>query len=204
MRQDRENGLDVSKIIDSWTSQASYPILECKRTPDGRLSLSQKPLPGASIRNNGTWWIPIAFTDEHSALIPPAANLPRLWLSPDRPAVQVSPGNGISSNESWILINAETYGYYRVEYDERNWDLISKQLITNHSMISQKTRFQLIDDAFTLASYGVVPYDVPFKIIRYLKKRQDAFVLPRVLNYLDLYRHLLKDNSTMINFIEVS
>ena len=100
---------------------------------------------------------------------------------------------GPKSNASWILVNLECSGYYRqvyissyflnffynfdfifffikksVNYNQRNWELLSNQLSRNFSVIPIMTRSQLIDDLFTLGHAKFISYEVALKLISYL------------------------------------
>ena len=49
-------------------------------------------------------------------------------------------------------------GYYRVNYDERNWELIIAQLKRDPTSIHVTKRVQILDDAFNLARAGLLNY----------------------------------------------
>jgi aminopeptidase N len=36
-----------------------------------------------------------------------------------------------SSSSNWIIANVMEYGFYRVNYDQQNWNLIAQQLQTD-------------------------------------------------------------------------
>lgn len=55
------------------------------------------------------------------------------------------------SNEFPIVPSA---GYYRVNYDEANWRLLTQQLLNQHTAIHVTNRAQILDDAFNLARAG--------------------------------------------------
>ncbi|XP_044577478.1 aminopeptidase N-like [Cotesia glomerata] len=60
--------------------------------------------------------------------------------------------------------------FYRVNYDERNWKLIADYLKSgNYQKIHVLNRAQLIDDAFVLAEFGYLNFNVTFDLVRYLK-----------------------------------
>ena len=60
-------------------------------------------------------------------------------------------------------------GYYRVNYDLTNWNLITNQLLTNFNQISLIGRSQLLDDSLNIAraEYGLA-YSVPLNLTQYL------------------------------------
>lgn len=99
------------------------------------------------------------------------ATLPVAWLSPKRPSTEIS--DPVSRNDSWIVVNIESTGYYRVNYDLHNWELLARQLAVNHTVIPPMTRSQLIDDAFVFAHSRMLPYDVAFKMINYMGKAEE-------------------------------
>lgn len=93
--------------------------------------------------------------------------------------------------------------YYRVNYDLRNWDLLSKALILNHKEIDLHNRAQIIDDAFSLASMGLIPYRIPLKISQYFYKEMEYAPLKVMKDVYDSLKIKLTDTSTLKNF-EVS
>uniref|UniRef100_H2Y902 Aminopeptidase n=1 Tax=Ciona savignyi TaxID=51511 RepID=H2Y902_CIOSA len=91
-------------------------------------------------------------------------------------------------NGKYVIGNYEAFGYYRVNYDDANWNAIINQLSRNFSAINVKSRSQIIDDALTLARTGLVKYEIALKTTKFL--RDDYDFLPwqsalRVLSYLD-------------------
>lgn len=100
-------------------------------------------------------------------------------------------------------------GYYRVNYDARNWHLIAKQLMTNHTAISVINRAQIMNDALNLARAGLLVYEVPLNLTKYLEREEEF--LPweatlTALSYLDSMMKrtpgygLLKVNSKWIKY----
>ena len=57
------------------------------------------------------------------------------------------------SSDGWYLLNPETYGFYRVNYDSDNWLQLHNQLLKDPSPIAVSARARLLDDAFTMAMY---------------------------------------------------
>lgn len=74
-------------------------------------------------------------------------------------------------------MNGQMTGFYRVQYDEHNYRILSEQLLANYSVIPDVTRRQLVSDAFTLAEADLVDYEAgPLQLIKYLKVVNDEFV----------------------------
>lgn len=61
-------------------------------------------------------------------------------------------------------------GYYRVNYDINNWQLIANYLQDpqNYSRIAATNRAQIVDDALTLARAGKLDYRIALNLTRYL------------------------------------
>lgn len=59
-------------------------------------------------------------------------------------------------------------GFYRVNYDQKNWKLILIQLITNPCKIHELNRAQIIDDTYHLAKAGLIPYYYYISLLEYL------------------------------------
>ena len=64
-------------------------------------------------------------------------------------------------------------GFYRVNYDERNWQLIAKQLMKDHTVINVTNRAQIMSDALNLAQAGLLDYEIAFNLTRYLENEKE-------------------------------
>ncbi|XP_029156057.1 aminopeptidase N-like [Nylanderia fulva] len=74
----------------------------------------------------------------------------------------------------WMIFNIQQTGYYRVNYDERNWQRISNYLnYNNYNKIHVLNRAQIIDDAFHLLIAGQLHSFVFWDIIKYLQRERD-------------------------------
>ncbi|XP_046636046.1 thyrotropin-releasing hormone-degrading ectoenzyme-like [Daphnia pulicaria] len=216
LHQDREFGrtMNVTKIMNSWTHQPSYPIVRCSLAGNGRIRLSQMPFPllrSNSSQVNALWWIPIAMTDGRRPDFTREGTYPRVWLTPERPTLeipyfpQVSNRDGPPEDQepdTWILVNGQFTSYGRVLYDKANWRLISNQLMLNHTVIPKVTRAQLIDDAFTLAGAGYLDYQVVVELIEYLTLVNDEFVQSTSLFHLKLIQERSRHNESLYNLFK--
>lgn len=65
-------------------------------------------------------------------------------------------------------------GFYRVNYDDDNWNALVDQLHNNYTEIHVLNRAQIIDDLFNLAKINYVDYNLVMNAIRYLKNEIDV------------------------------
>lgn len=65
-------------------------------------------------------------------------------------------------------------GFYRVNYEEENWNALINQLKNNCTLIHVLNRAQIIDDVFNLAKANRVNYTLVLRVSEYLPKEDDV------------------------------
>lgn len=118
-------------------------------------------------------------------------------------AVTIDKTIGPLDNETWVLINGEFTSYARVNYDDLNWRLLSRQLIANYTRIPQLSRIKMIDDAFTFGVSGMLDFNIALGTIDYLATEHDEHILPTALRHLRDIKAAVKDNATMVELLQV-
>ncbi|KYN20769.1 Aminopeptidase N [Trachymyrmex cornetzi] len=154
----------IKEVMDTWMNQKSYPEVNVlKNYITGEITISQKCVYGQEINNK--WWIPITFATQSN---PDFSNtVPRYWLRPDRNITFT-----IDPND-WIIVNIQQSGYYRVNYDMKNWDKISSYLKSmEFTNIHVLNRAQLINDLFGFVD-GRISGFVFVNLIKYLHREVD-------------------------------
>lgn len=139
--------LNVTDLFGSWSNQKGFPYIKVTRNANGIVSLQQKKYAlTASNETDETWWIPYNFVTAQN----PEFNetKPIFWMKQGEPEALI---NNTSSqlnftNSDWIVLNVKQTGYYRILYDDMNYDLIHKELDTNLSKIDPINRAQIFDD----------------------------------------------------------
>uniref|UniRef100_A0A915MXS0 Aminopeptidase n=1 Tax=Meloidogyne javanica TaxID=6303 RepID=A0A915MXS0_MELJA len=72
-----------------------------------------------------------------------------------------------------IVLNIRSQGFYRVQYAPDEMEQIRQQLFDNHTKLSMGSRVRIIDDAFTLAEGGYLPYEDTLNLTQYLAKEEE-------------------------------
>lgn len=96
----------------------------------------------------------------------------------------------------FILFNNKETGFYRVQYDDVNYQLIANALNSDHlNHIHIVTRAQLIDDAYNFARSGRYPnYSQFLHIIRYLQNETEYVPWGAAMNGITLLNRMYAGN----------
>ncbi|XP_074126629.1 thyrotropin-releasing hormone-degrading ectoenzyme isoform X3 [Sminthopsis crassicaudata] len=212
----RKNGkyVNIQEVMDQWTLQMGYPVITIlgNGTVDNMIVITQQHFiydSRARLRttefgnSSYLWQIPLTIVLGNRSHI---SSETIIWVS------NKSEHHRITLNkESWLLGNINQTGYFRVNYDLRNWRLLIDQLMQNHEVLSVSNRAGLIDDAFSLARAGYLPQNIPLEIIKYLSEEKDFLpwhaasralypldkLLDRMENYNVFNEYILKQVATM-------
>merc|ERR1719464_939165 len=186
--------MDVKTVMDTWTLQMGFPVIAVTRdynsgTADVRQSrfLFSTSAPESSSTSPAyRWWVPITFA-------PAGGNFndtfPKAWLREDQERKRVS---GLPDSETAVVFNVQETGYYRVNYDVRNWQMIAQQLERDHLSIHVVNRAQIIDDAINLAKSGHLDYQTALSVTGYLSKEVEYVPWVSALNGLSYINTMLK------------
>lgn len=177
-----------SNLVDtlrSWTHQAGYPVVNVNRNyEEGTFTLTQTKfnlMPEDNEENTeASWSIPFNFFTDNETL-----TVTNGFFHREAAALRVLQTSHTWSANDWIVLNHRQTGFYRVNYDEINWNLIIKELNNgNYQTIPVLNRAQLIDDAFNLARADKLSYKIPFRLIEYLKNETDYIPWMAAMNAL--------------------
>ncbi|NWH69007.1 AMPN Aminopeptidase, partial [Geococcyx californianus] len=177
----------ISSIMDRWTLQMGFPVVTVD-TLSGTIKQNHFLLDPNSVVErpsvfNYTWIVPITWM---TSQIPGD----RYWLT------KVSDTNNQFkvSSPNWLLLNLNVSGYFRVNYNQENWNQLLNQLSTNHQDIPVINRAQIIDDAFNLARAKYVNVTLALNTTRFLSKETEYMPWQAALNNLH-YFQLMFDRS---------
>ncbi|XP_014220654.1 aminopeptidase N [Trichogramma pretiosum] len=188
--EDKVLGQDVTikQIMDTWTLQTGFPVVTVTRDyANDAAAITQERF---MLRNftrgesEPVWWIPLTYTTAKKMNFNDTK--PATWMKAEK-AISLKK-IGAAAND-WILFNILETGYYRVNYDHNNWQMLIKQLKgPDYEAISTTNRAQLIDDALNLARAGRLDYATALDITSYLSKETEYLPWKSALvalNFLD-------------------
>ncbi|XP_038669994.1 aminopeptidase N-like [Scyliorhinus canicula] len=134
----------VNDIMNRWTLQMGFPVVTIDTS---RGIISQKHFlldPNSTVTRPSefhyVWIVPIKWMKGD-------LKEEMFWLMKS----QEDNMNMKPSGEDWILANINVTGYFRVNYDERNWEKLVEQLLRNHTHLPVINRAQIMADSFNLA-----------------------------------------------------
>lgn len=169
--------LDVKEIMDTWTIQMGFPVINVTRDYDrGTALVSQTRFllveqTNSTDRHHYSWWVPLSYTYQGENDFSTANTKPKSWMGKNETEKTLV---GLPrSRDAWVLFNIQETGYYRVNYDARNWDLLVDQLQKSHQNIGVTNRAQLMDDTLNLACAGLLPYEKALEATKYLRKEKE-------------------------------
>ncbi|KRT82229.1 Peptidase [Oryctes borbonicus] len=157
-----DGNMTIKEIMDTWTLQTGYPVVTAIRNETSLILKQERFLIGGKSedKNSTLWWLPITLKGQYDNM------LTKIWMKAEQEIV-------IDFNRDpsfWFLVNVNQTGYYRVNYDIENWQLLTKELNSRSGFknFDPKNRAQLLDDALNLASAGYLDYDMAMNVTRYL------------------------------------
>jgi aminopeptidase N len=165
----------IADIMDSWAYQKGYPAIHVTRNDAGVISVKQERFLLAKLPTSQaqSWFIPYNFVTAGSADF--SKTTPDGWIPKNTETITLSPTAARTwTNDEWVLFNKQQTGYYRVNYDEKLWELLGNELNDgDFKKIHVLNRAQLIDDAYTFARVSQAKYSTAFRLMEYLSEEMD-------------------------------
>lgn len=91
-------------------------------------------------------------------------------------------------------------GFFRVNYDNANWELIASQLQNDLSKVDLVTRAALVSDAFSMARSGRLDYSVALDLSTYLTNEVEYVPWEAALRHLSFLDTRLASTDAYNNF----
>ncbi|XP_015239277.1 PREDICTED: aminopeptidase N-like [Cyprinodon variegatus] len=185
----------VNNIMNTWVLQMGFPVVTIDTTSG---AVSQKHFlldPDSEVTTpspyNYEWIVPIKWMKTKIIQTPK-------WLTQKSDTVNEMK---VTTTSDWVLVNLDVVGYYRVNYDEGNWDRLLSALSARHEDIPTINRAQLVDDAFNLARAKIIPTVRALQTTLYLKNERHYMPWQSALNNLDFF-FLMFDRSEVYGHMQ--
>ncbi|KAM4596113.1 aminopeptidase Ey-like isoform 2-T2 [Fundulus diaphanus] len=172
----------VEVLMNRWILQMGFPVVTID-TQTGNITQEQFLLDPQSVVDrpsefNYEWFVPITW-------IKNGASEQQYWLlNKEDTNTELVLGAA-----DWLVANINMKGFYRVNYDEENWDRLIAKLSSNHQDIPVINRAQIIDDAFNLAMATKVNITLALRTTTFLNKEVEF--LPWAMARRNLYYFFL-------------
>ncbi|CAB3260808.1 unnamed protein product [Arctia plantaginis] len=146
-----------------WVNEPGYPLLNVDvNHSTGEITLNQERffLSTSAAATGQVYPIPITFSTRRNA------NFNN--LTPSHMMTTASYTLRKDQGEEWVIFNNLQQGHYRVNYDNKTWDIIADTLYNTPEEIHYLNRAQIVDDVFALMRSTRMTYNAGFKILRFL------------------------------------
>ena len=174
----------VGEIAAGWTEQPGFPVVTVKREADGKVRLTQERFT-VNFKNVPPllWQIPLTYSV--------VGETPATLLMTDKTAAL----ENIPADRA-LKLNLNGAGNYRVEYDDRSWELLLKAL----PKLGVEDRVNLMSDAWALAQADRAPVSRYFGLVEKLPVATDLAEREQIINVLDFVNGLLVGSSERERF----
>ncbi|CAG9794999.1 unnamed protein product [Diatraea saccharalis] len=156
-------------IIDyykTWSEQSGHPVLNVEvNHQTGQMTIHQRRFninSGYSVSTTN-WIVPITFataSDPYFEDTKPSHIITESVTVIDRKSI----------GDEWVIFNKQQTGFYRVNYDDYTWDLITTLLRgPNRTLVHEFNRAQIVNDVFQFARSGLMSYTRAFNILSFMR-----------------------------------
>ncbi|XP_006822493.1 aminopeptidase N-like [Saccoglossus kowalevskii] len=147
---------NVKMVMDTWTLQHGHPVVTVTRTSEAKASVVQDHFlsdpndePTDQYANLGyLWYVPLTYTHASEADF---TNPNFEWLqNTDEPGeIDLRDAGSLD----WVVVNINQVGFYRVNYDDENWERLAVALKedVDFQVFPAPTRTALLDDCFKIS-----------------------------------------------------
>ncbi|KAM9311210.1 aminopeptidase N [Gastrophryne carolinensis] len=173
-------GETVQSIMDTWVLQMGFPVVTID-TASGAVNQKHFLLDPDSVADrpspfNYIWKVPISYLSSSGS----GGNW---WLTAP---IDNNVDFKVTGN-AWILANINVTAYFRVNYDDANWDKLLAELDKDNTAIPLINRAQIIDDAFNLARAKIVPTTRALSTTKFLIREVEYMPWQAALSSLSYY-----------------
>ncbi|MBI4233622.1 MAG: M1 family metallopeptidase [Chloroflexi bacterium] len=194
------SGKPVASIMERWTQQMGYPLIHAavrRRGAAAQVHLSQQQflyehLLGKGQEEQRLWKVPV------SILRAGTPGKAEALLESQELVVPLGRGNG-PLDKDWVKVNEGQTGFYRVNYQPREWDRLHAAVEALELPASDRLGLQ--DDAYALVRAGFVPATRFLSLVTAYVNESDASVWLDLSASLRGLEGLLSDEPYHLQFV---
>ncbi|XP_065344833.1 aminopeptidase N-like [Cloeon dipterum] len=178
------DGVTLAQVMDTFTLQEGVPAVTVIRDyATGTAQVSQTRF---SVSTSEQWLIPLTLTTQSELNF--ANQVPKSWLLTAESSI--GSAEGIPADNEWIIVNIQQTGYYRVNYDQTNWDLLFAYLndIATADLIDPLNRAQILDDSLAFGITKQLNYKTALSSTLYLRHEKEYGPWAAALRRLEFIR----------------
>uniref|UniRef100_A0A8C7KEE1 Aminopeptidase n=1 Tax=Oncorhynchus kisutch TaxID=8019 RepID=A0A8C7KEE1_ONCKI len=181
-------GQTVHSIMNRWVLQMGFPVVTINTTTGliNQQHFLLDPSTAGSVPPSDfkyEWIVPIR------------------WMNTGLVQQQIWLEDKTVTGNNWILANLNVSGYYRVNYDNTNWERLLVVLSSHHESIPVINRAQLVDDAFNLARAKYINTTLALRTTKYLRSEREYMPWESALDNLDFF-YLMFDRSEIYGIMQ--
>ncbi|XP_036342053.1 aminopeptidase N-like [Rhagoletis pomonella] len=187
----------MANMFSSWSQQSSYPLLTVTRHYENNsFTITQEAFyDNSTTTSNQTWYIPINYAHKSN---PDHRNTTASHYLLKTKEIHITDNN--LAADDWLLLNKQSTGFYRINYDERNWNLIIDALKSNPYRFHPRNRGQLIHDVYKFSSTGRLDQSTLFNLLQYLPNEDQFAPWSTTYSVINTLNRYLNGDSDYKNF----
>ena len=182
--------------MDTWTSQTGYPVLTVVKEDKNTISLSQKRFKYDNILQANAsdkaqqplWEIPVSIIGSNNEFCHASI------MNTESYTIKIND----TTNDSWIKLNPEVSGFYRVLYSVEDWDLFKAPI--QNKTLSASDRLEIQNDAYALSRSGHLPINTFLDIAASYVNETDASVWSDLATNLKEIELLISDKDYLSKY----
>lgn len=189
------SGKPVKKIMDTWTKQTGYPLIQMTRRDDRTCVLSQKRFltSGGELTETEAgqrWDIPLALEYHYQAGA--VERVKNIFDGGDNYIVP------LSQEISFVKLNIDQTAFVRVDYMPEQWQALGEAV--DQGRLAVADRYGLANDALSLARAGHLPPEQLIKFLSLYKNENNYSVWMMILGALGALNNITDDDRYKIYF----
>ncbi|KAL4304418.1 hypothetical protein GQ457_10G001810 [Hibiscus cannabinus] len=167
------SGEPVTKLMNTWTKQKGYPVVSVK-VKDQKLEFEQSQFFSSGSHGDGQWVVPIT-------LCCGSYEKKKSFLLQTKLETQDVKEFSFDSNKtSWIKLNVDQTGFYRVKYDE---ELAARlRYAIENKLLTGTDRFGILDDSFALCMARQLPLTSLLTLMAAYREELEYTVLSNLIS----------------------